>query len=326
MSSVEYHRLARTGAHRWWRLVAGSAFIVVAGAVLALVLALIFTVAAVIAGRSGVAGSPPTLGPLADLAMTFLVIGLLLPVTQLAAWWIQRRPPGTLSSVTGRLRWRRLGTCLLLATGAVGLSLGGALALGAATGADTGLGDRLAAPASIAAALAVLLLVVPVQAAAEEYLMRGWLLQGVGAWFRRPWAPILVQALVFAALHGWGTPWGFADLTAFGLVAGWLTVRTGGLEAAVALHVMNNLFGAGLAAAYGDLGMDETAADMPWQMAVADVTVLIAYAVVVHLIFRSRSEPPLPACYRPRPNQTGDRRIALKDNATTANFERPHHA
>jgi hypothetical protein len=51
---------------------------------------------------------------------------------------------------------------------------------------------------------------------------------------------------------------------------------------------MNNLLGGGLAAAYGDLGTDETAADMPWQMAVVDVAALTAYAVVVLLIFRRR--------------------------------------
>ena len=118
--------------------------------------------------------------------------------------------------------------------------------------------------------------------------MRGWLLQGVGAWLRTPWLPIAVQAVVFAALHGWGTPWGFADLVVFGLIAGWLTVRTGGLEAAIALHIMNNLVASVLAAAYGELTLDETAADMPWQLAVADLPVLLAYAGVIVWLARRR--------------------------------------
>jgi membrane protease YdiL (CAAX protease family) len=93
---------------------------------------------------------------------------------------------------------------------------------------------------------------------------------------------------VFAALHGWGTPWGFADLLVFGVVAGWLTVRTGGLEAAIALHVMNNLVSSGIAAAYDQLTLDETAADMPWQLAVVDLPMLLGYAAVILWLARRR--------------------------------------
>jgi len=117
-------------------------------------------------------------------------------------------------------------------------------------------------------------------------------------WFRGPWVPIAVQAVVFAALHGWGTPWGFADLLLFGGVAGWLTVRTGGIEAAVALHVMTNLIGFALSAAYGDLSTEQTATDMPWQLAVVDVPVLLGYAAVILRLARRRdlvTRTPAPA-------------------------------
>src|SRR3982750_3704499 len=110
-SSVPYHRLARTDAHRWWRPVLGTAFIVVAGTVLALFGYLAYGAAAALAGRPHVAGEMPTFGALGDLAMSFLIIATLLPVTLLAVRWIQRRRAGTLSSVTGRLRWRWLLTC-----------------------------------------------------------------------------------------------------------------------------------------------------------------------------------------------------------------------
>ncbi|MEV6302433.1 CPBP family intramembrane glutamic endopeptidase [Actinoplanes sp. NPDC051861] len=275
-----YHRLARTASHRWWRPVLGTLFILGAAVVLIVGFVLVTALIGWLAGRPEVDGMP-SFGPLADLALSFASIALLLPVVLLAAWWIQRRPPGTLSSVTGRLRWRWLGICLPVAFVAIVLFLGGGLGLAAVTGTDTGLGDPLAGWGTFLVSTSVLLLVVPFQAAAEEYLTRGWLLQGVGVWFVAPWVPIAVQALVFAALHGWGTPWGFADLLIFGVVAGWLTVRTGGLEAAVALHVMNNLVSTVMAAAWNDLGVDETAADMPWQFAVVDLPVLVGFAVVI---------------------------------------------
>ncbi|MEU8234103.1 type II CAAX endopeptidase family protein [Actinoplanes sp. NPDC048967] len=285
---IPYHRLGRTTAHRWWRPVAGTA-LVLAGAVVLILLGLGLTsAAAALAGRPENADGLPSFGPLADLAFEFLLIAALLPPIFAAARWVQRRPAGTLSSVTGRLRPRWLLICLPVAAAAVTVLLGGGIALAAATGEDVGLGDGPAGWGPFIAGSLVLVAVVPLQAAAEEYLTRGWLLQAVGSICRGPWVPIAVQAMVFAALHGWGTPWGFADLVLFSVVTGWLTVRTGGLEAAIALHVMNNLIAGVLSAASGTLYADETAADMPWQLAVIDVPVLLAYAAVIVLLARRR--------------------------------------
>ncbi|XVU29563.1 lysostaphin resistance A-like protein [Actinoplanes sp. CA-054009] len=284
--STPYHRLARTPAFRWWQPVLGTLFIVAGGVVVALFGLLAVTTAAAIAGRPEDADGIPSFGPLATLATSFLLIAVLLPFPLLAARLIQRRPVGTLSSATGRLRLRWLLTCLPVAGAAIVVFLGAGLAFAAATGEDVGLDDALAGWGPFAVSMLVLLLVVPLQSATEEYLTRGWLLQAVGT--RNPWLPIAVQAIVFASLHGWGTPWGFADLIVFGLVAGWLTIRTGGLEAAIALHVMNNLIGSGLTAAYGDLTLDETATDMPWQLALVDLPVLLGYAWVILRLARRR--------------------------------------
>lgn len=283
-----YHRLARTGRHRWWRPVAGLLVIVVGWAGAAALLYGVVSVAAALAGRPDGPDGVPSFGAHADLTVTFLVVAALLPVTLFATWWLQRRPAGSLSSVTGRLRRRWLLWCLLPAAAALTLIVAGGNALGAATGLDTGPGGRWAGWSSFLLSLALLVLVVPVQAAAEEYAFRGYLLQAVGAFLRRPWVPIAVQSVLFAAVHGWGTAWGFADLVVFGALAGYLTVRTGGLEAAIALHVVNNLAAAGTAAALGQLTIDETAADLPWQMVAVDVPVLIAYTLVVLWLARRK--------------------------------------
>ncbi|MEU7903427.1 CPBP family intramembrane glutamic endopeptidase [Actinoplanes sp. NPDC049118] len=283
-----YHRLARTPAHRWWRTVLGTLFIVAGGVVTAIGVFLAGATVAAITGRPVGADGVPSFGARADLALAFLTVAALLPVVLMAARWIQCRPAGTLSSVTGRLRLRWLLTCLPIAGAAIALFLGAGAALDTATGEDGGLTGSLAGWGPFAASALVLLLVVPPQVAAEEYLTRGWLLQGLGAWCRGPWLPIAFQAVVFAALHGWGTPWGFADLVVFGLVTGWLTVRTGGLEAAIALHLANNLLGSLLGAAFGDLGVDQTAADMPWRYVLIDLPVLLGYAGVIAWLARRR--------------------------------------
>ena len=130
--------------------------------------------------------------------------------------------------------------------------------------------------------LAMVCVLVPFQAAAEEYVFRGWLTQAVGAWWRSPWLAVVPQALLFGVAHGWGTPWGFADLVVFGLVTGALTIRTGGLEAAIGLHVLNNLLSMGASAAIaGALASNETAADMDWMSVGVDVVAVCGYAAVV---------------------------------------------
>ena len=90
------------------------------------------------------------------------------------------------------------------------------------------------------ASLAVILLVVPLQAAAEEYVFRGYLQQAIGRWLRHPAFAILLPVPLFVLGHLYD-PLGQAAVGLFAVVAGWLTWRTGGLEAAIALHVVNNL-------------------------------------------------------------------------------------
>ncbi|MDG4865770.1 CPBP family intramembrane metalloprotease, partial [Streptomyces sp. T-3] len=173
-----------------------------------------------------------------------------------------------------------LGRCLALALPLTGASFGVMMLL--PEPANGGGESAWAGLTPFLTGLAMVLLLVPFQAAAEEYAFRGWLVQAVGAWCRSPWIAVLPQALLFAAAHGWGTPWGFADLFVFGVVAAWLTIRTGGLEAAIALHVLNNLLPFGVMAGIkGGFASDETAADMDWTAFAVDVPMVCLYAAAV---------------------------------------------
>jgi membrane protease YdiL (CAAX protease family) len=300
LPGLPYHRLARyTPHHRWWRPLLGT-LVLLFGSVLA---AVFFYVLADVLGR--IAGYPELpdgevdFGPVLGTALDLAVIALDLLLVLLVVRWVGRRPAGTLSSVTGRLRWRWLARCLLAAVPAMVLLTVVAFFLpddrsgSEADGVWVGWGTFLVS-------LAMLAVLVPLQSAAEEYVFRGWLLQAAGAFARSPWVVVLPQAALFAAAHGWGTPWGFADLLVFGLVAGWLTIRTGGLEASVALHVVNNLLAFGLSAAVVDgLASDETAADAPWQLVAVDVPVILVYALIVLWLARRHAprnvSPPPPA-------------------------------
>lgn len=57
-----------------------------------------------------------------------------------------------------------------------------------------------------------------------------------------PFIVIAVPSVLFAMAHIYEI-WGMLSVTAMALTAAWLTWRTGGLEAAITIHVVNNLFG-----------------------------------------------------------------------------------
>ncbi|MEU2909019.1 CPBP family intramembrane glutamic endopeptidase [Streptomyces massasporeus] len=296
-----YHRLHRTtGRHRWWRPLVGTVLLAVAYFVILLVLLVLSYGLGTMLGAPELPDGGADLGPLGNTAMDLVSLATALPLVLLATLWPARRPVGTVTSVTGRLRIGWLGWCLLAGLPPVVLLTVIAFFLpGDSGGSGTWVGWS-----SFLAALAVLAVLVPLQAAAEEYVFRGWLLQAVGAFVRSPWFAVIPQAVLFAAAHGWGTRWGFLGLLVNGLVAGLLTIRTGGLEAAIALHVLNNLLAFGASAAVVDgLASDETAADAPWPLALTAVVTDLLYAALVLWLARRR-EPRRLSSTSPAPQPT----------------------
>lgn len=97
--------------------------------------------------------------------------------------------------------------------------------------------------------LLVALLMVPLQAAAEELIFRVYALQGLYLRTKSAWASILISALLFAFMHisnpeisvmGYGLL--FYYLMA-GIFLALISVQDDGLELALAFHIFNNLFG-----------------------------------------------------------------------------------
>ncbi|MFA1540690.1 CPBP family intramembrane glutamic endopeptidase [Actinomadura monticuli] len=296
-----FHQVARNEAHRWWRPLAGSLVVAVAGMGLALLLMLAGMIVRI--AVTGDVPDPDASGAdadsifgndTADLAFNLGSLALFLPVVLGAAWLLQRRRPGTLSSVAGRLRWRWMLVCCGLAVLFCVVSYGTSIAAAVAMDDQSGGDEHWVGWSAFLAPAIVIVLLVPFQAAAEEYVFRGWLLQAVGACtlenargragrafslvFRTPWPGIVVGSALFTAGHGY-TSWGILDIFLFGAIAAWLTVRTGGLESGIALHVFNNLMAFLLPAAVGKLDMEQ--GSVPWQVVLADVVPMLLYAAVV---------------------------------------------
>jgi membrane protease YdiL (CAAX protease family) len=213
----------------------------------------------------------------------------------LVTWFLLRvlhgMRPRWLTSVVPRMRWRLFAICLGIAFLAlVAQILVGTVLPGDAEGDLSGKLNDFTTGTAISAV--VILLTTPLQAAGEEYLFRGYLLQAIGSLFPRAqaelskWVAILVTALVFALAHGVQNFPLFFDRFAFGLIAGWLVTRTGGLEAGIALHVLNNFLAFGLALTYGDLSETLNVSEVSWWNLVLTVTQSAVYAGLVLLVAR----------------------------------------
>ncbi|GII93073.1 CPBP family intramembrane glutamic endopeptidase [Sinosporangium siamense] len=292
-SGTRFDHMARNAVNTWWRPLVGSLLVAVGFLAVGVSVIMVGSVVAVIAGVPVAATSGRLFGdPLFELTVSLLSLALVLPVVYLVAWAVQRRPPGTLSSVAGRVRWRWLGICVLIAVVAQVLGQVASVAALALSGHSTSGVFGWVGWESFLPAILVVLLIVPFQAAAEEYALRGWLIQAFGAVLRTPWPGILVGAVIFASLHGY-TDWGVVDVLLFGALMGWLAVRTGGLEAPIALHVVNNVMAFGVSAAAGTLENALIQGSVPWQYFVGTFVQLSVFALLVCRFAVRRGVPTL---------------------------------
>lgn len=299
--ATPYHRLAReTPAYAWWKLPVAALIIGVTYLLFSVVLvagaAVYF---AAVGGDSSLDGWLDAAGDL-DLerldyfVLDMLGLAVLLPAVLLGVLATGPRPVGYLSSVTGRLRWGWLGRTALISSAVFIATFALMIAI-----------SELVEPSEVdmpsdvddkvVLAIGLVILIVPFQAAAEEYVFRGYLMQLVGSWSRFAFLPVVISTPLFVAGHAYEL-WGLLDVAIFGLTAAVLTIRTGGLEAAIAAHTANNVLllildALGMISASG--GEDPGPVDL--------LPTLVSSVLLVLLIERSarrhgvqRTRPPIP--------------------------------
>ncbi|MDP5093375.1 MAG: CPBP family intramembrane metalloprotease, partial [Polaribacter sp.] len=95
--------------------------------------------------------------------------------------------------------------------------------------------------------LLIAALLIPLQTSFEEYLFRGYLMQGLGVATKNRWFPLIVTSLIFGLLHipnpevaklGYGI---LVHYIGTGFFLGILTLMDEGLELAIGFHAANNL-------------------------------------------------------------------------------------
>jgi uncharacterized protein len=90
---------------------------------------------------------------------------------------------------------------------------------------------------------------IPFQAAFEEVLFRGYLMQGFSALVKNRFFPLIMTSILFGLMHSFNPEvkkFGFLTMipqyVVFGLIFGIITILDDGIEASMGAHAANNVF------------------------------------------------------------------------------------
>lgn len=159
--------------------------------------------------------------------------------------------------------------------------------------------------------LPIALIMVPLQSAFEEVAIRGQLMQGlIRLAPRQPYLPLFLTSLIFALLHfmnnevqEYGAWLMMAHYFTFGLVLGAFALIDEGLEMSIGIHAANNIFSLCLVSYPGSSIETPALLQQSSMTAALDYAVMIAFVVLMYLIFFGRRKNAL---------------LAIVDNVSTS--------
>ena len=96
----------------------------------------------------------------------------------------------------------------------------------------------------------IAVILIPIQTSTEEYVFRGYLMQGFANLAQNKWFPLMMTSLIFGFMHILNpevTKMGYIIMVYYigtGLLLGIITLMDEGMELALGFHAANNLVGA----------------------------------------------------------------------------------
>ncbi|MDA6072637.1 CPBP family intramembrane metalloprotease [Flavobacterium sp. AC] len=93
-------------------------------------------------------------------------------------------------------------------------------------------------------------ILIPIQTSTEEYVFRGYLMQGFANLAQNKWFPLLMTSIIFGSMHIFNpevAKMGYVIMVYYigtGLFLGVITLMDEGIELALGFHAANNLIGA----------------------------------------------------------------------------------
>jgi len=191
---------------------------------------------------------PEELMTILDPNLTLFLMLLSFAIGLLALWlvvkYFHKQPFKTLTTSRKKLDWKRFWFGFLII----------ALTTSIMTGLDYYMNKESyvlqfeLVPFIILAVVAIVM--IPLQTSFEEYLFRGYLMQGIGVAAKNKWFPLLATSVVFGGLHILNPEvekLGYIIMVYYigtGLFLGIITLMDEGMELALGFHAGNNIVAA----------------------------------------------------------------------------------
>jgi len=238
--------LARLGKNDWWRYLISAAVILLAWLLGSIALAVLLI--AIGFSNNGPIHIDPKTSEIAGVNALWTVTILLLSVLPLLAGlllsvrFMHSRPATSLITPFLKIDWKRI------AIGFVGFGLLLALACVVESFLYPGRYQFTFKPLETLKFAPIILLLVPLQAASEELLFRGYMMQGIGLLTRRAWIPVAISSLIFMLMHisnpeaQVDTLLMLSNYLVAGLLFALVTMKDNRLELALGMHTVNNVF------------------------------------------------------------------------------------
>jgi len=241
-----YIAQAFNALHDWWRYLVGTILIIIAVVIGQIPFTVAVFMKAMNEGES-IFGLDETkmmtmLEPNLNLFLMLLSFAIGLVGLFLVVKLLHKQSIASLTTVRNKIDWKRIWFAFIL-WGVI--SSGFILFDYYLTPEDYEVNFKMQ-PFIILCVIAVVL--VPLQTSFEEYLFRGYLMQGIGVLAKNKWVPLLTTSVVFGMLHIANPEvdkLGKIIMVYYigtGLFLGIMTLMDEGMELALGFHAANNLF------------------------------------------------------------------------------------
>jgi len=236
-------------AHEAWRYIVGVLIAFIASQLGAIPLVLIVTMKIMSEGGDlSQLEDESKIMTILDSNLTLFLMLLGFAVGMVALYlvvrYMHRQPFKTLTTARKKVDWGRIGFGFgLIAVTTVVLTL-----IDYFGNPDDYIIQFELVPFLILALIAIVL--IPIQTSFEEYLFRGYLMQGLGVLSKTRWVPLLFTSLIFGGLHILNPEvdkLGYVIMFYYvgtGLFLGIITLMDDGMELALGFHAGNNLVAA----------------------------------------------------------------------------------
>jgi membrane protease YdiL (CAAX protease family) len=237
MHSDEFFAPVRTGKNAFWRYFLTVVAIVVAVLIIGLIAGIIYLL---INGNINV----EQMSPIASLLVNMSIFPAALFVLFLGVRFLHQRRFKTLITPQPKIAWRRM-----LLSGGLWFLISAISDVITALWITPGNYSWSFNPTSFIPFAILALILIPIQTSTEELVFRGYLMQAFSLLTKHTWIPLVLSAVLFASLHSanpeiaaYGFGWMIPFYLGMGLILGWITLYTGGLEASLGVHIANNLY------------------------------------------------------------------------------------